>query len=82
MRYMYGRVIHIPQDQRELYTCIPVLGRVLFPSLLEVERGMIDLVAVGKEEDSPNSLLGTIQATSETNDRDNARTMELLRIQK
>jgi hypothetical protein len=53
MRYMYGRIVYIPQDQRELYTCIPVLRGFLFPSLLEVKRSMIDLIAVRKEENPP-----------------------------
>jgi hypothetical protein len=53
MMSVYGGIRFIPQHQCELYASIPVLRRFIFKSLLQVERGVIDIVAIRKEKNSP-----------------------------
>lgn len=53
MRDMDGRVIHIPQDQSELHTSVPILGRLIFPRMFQVERGVFNVVTIREEENAP-----------------------------
>ena len=46
---VYGRILRIPQHQRKLYTCIPICRGSFIESVLEIERGAVDAIAVGKE---------------------------------
>lgn len=53
MRDVDGRIIHVPQDQRELNARVPVFRRLILPSMVQVKRGIIDVVSIREEEDPP-----------------------------
>lgn len=53
MRDVDRGILHVGQDQCELYTGIPVLWWFALPCMLEVERGMLRMVSVGEEENAP-----------------------------
>lgn len=53
-----GRVIHIPQDDRKLHARIPILWDFLFPGVIQVQRGIFDVVAVREEKNPPMARLG------------------------
>lgn len=52
---MNSRIVFIPQHQRELNAGVPVLRRVLLPGVLEVERGMLNVISIGEKEYPPAS---------------------------
>lgn len=58
MHYIYCRFISVPQNKCELNTGIPAFGRfiVFVMPLLEVKGGIIGVVAVRKQQDSPEKL--------------------------
>lgn len=48
-----GWVIWIRQDDHKLYTRVPVLGGFVFPGVVQVQRGVLDMVSKREEENSP-----------------------------
>ena len=42
-------IVLIPQYQKELYARIPIIRRLVFESLLQIERRVIYVVAVGEK---------------------------------
>jgi hypothetical protein len=51
-----ARILGIPEDEHKLGASIPVLARLVFKAMLQVERGMVDVVSKGKEENSPRKI--------------------------
>ena len=48
------RIAWIPQYQSELHARVPVIRRLILMALLQVERCVLDVVAVWKEQDPPS----------------------------
>lgn len=47
------RIFHVRQDERKLYTGVPVFRRFTLPRMLQIKRSVLGMVSVGKEENAP-----------------------------
>lgn len=56
MRNVDRGIIHVPQYQRELNTRVPVFRGLILPSMVQVERSIIDVVSIREEENPPIML--------------------------
>jgi hypothetical protein len=53
------RIFHVRQDERKLYTGVPVFRRFTFPRMLQIKRSVLGVVSVGKEENPPCSQVSS-----------------------